>query len=146
MCKQIKLTTLFIFGAFITGCNSSYHEFNGKSGYKFETLNSDQFAVQYYGNAHSSMKDVETMWHHKARELCKGGAYHHKITTKRPLLKGNKIVMDGSLIPKPAAHYFVDGEISCIAPSLAIKLNQEKGNSLGEDFTSNQLISRSATN
>lgn len=145
MRKHGKLTLLLLAGAVLSGCGSNYHAFDGKSGYKSSSLSSDRFAIQYYGNRNSSMKDVEVMWHHKARELCKGGAYQHRFLTQKARLTGNKLAMGGGFIPKGESHFLIDGEAECLAPSYARKLNEEKERLLSEDLTADQLISRRTT-
>lgn len=145
MKKHNKFTLLLLLSGVLAGCDSTYHAFDGESGYKFEALNGDSFAVQYYGNRLNSQKDVEVMWHHKARELCKGGAYQHHIISNQPLMTGKQVVMNAGLIPKGESHFLVDGEVSCLAPSLAIKLNQESEILSDKNLATHQLIGGSSS-
>ena len=146
MKKHNKFALLILLGGLLGGCESNYHAFDGKSGYKFTSLSSDQFVIQFYGNQSSSQRDVEVMWHHKARELCKGGAYQHQITASKAQRTGIEAIRNTGFVPKERSHFILAGEVSCLAPSLAIKLNQESELLSDENLASNQLVGGSAAN
>jgi len=116
---------LLILGScLLNGCDSSYHLFDGLSGYKFATITPDRFSIQYYGNEKSSLSDVNAMWHHKARELCKGGAYEHNLLPVEQRENTDKQGIDASFLPKDN-NYLLKGEVTCLAPTYTAKTQPE---------------------
>ncbi|WP_415896615.1 hypothetical protein [Neptuniibacter sp. QD57_21] len=146
MQRHLKLSSLLLGGLLLSGCDSSYHAFDGKSGFSFTPINSDEYSVEYIGDKKSSQKDVETMWHHAARELCRGGAYQHQIFSRTSEKQALKQYGGGNILPPESTTYQVKGDILCLAPNLANKAVIKDRVLLGKHFSSDQLESGSATN
>ncbi|WP_067863380.1 hypothetical protein [Neptuniibacter marinus] len=139
---NFKKGVVLILGSYLlNGCDSNYHLFDGLSGYKFSPLTSTSFSVQYYGNEKSSLKDVTAMWHHKARELCKGGAYTHKLLPPTQQDSSNKS-LDSSFLPKDDNYYLLEGTINCLAPNHT----KDQNRLLSEHLPANQLVGGRTTN
>lgn len=143
--RYLKVSSLLLGGLLLSGCDSSYHAFDGKSGFSFTPISSDEYSVEYIGDKRSSQQDVETMWHHTARELCRGGAYQHQIFSRTSEKKAVTQYGGGNILPESTT-FQVKGDILCLAPNLANKGVIKDEVLLGKHFPSNQLESGSATN
>ncbi|MGI1668785.1 MAG: hypothetical protein K6L74_00520 [Neptuniibacter sp.] len=138
--KSNKLFNILLLGGILSvtsGCDSSYHLHDGHSGFIFEPLSTDTFVLQYHGTDRNSAEDVEVMWHHAAREICRGAGYQHHFTDHESeqggSLKGNE------LIPQTSVRYKLAGEITCLTPNIALK--REQGQLFSDHLTTNNLIS-----
>ncbi|WP_286237468.1 hypothetical protein [Neptuniibacter halophilus] len=94
----------------LAGCDSSYHPYNGQSGFSFEPEGTAQYTLHYQGLATSRAEDLNVMWHHTARELCRGGAYHHSL---HPL-------QDAKL----------SGRLHCLTPGLGLNRQVQESDQL----------------
>ncbi|MDO6513024.1 hypothetical protein [Neptuniibacter sp. 2_MG-2023] len=144
---RFKKGVLLIVGScLLNGCDSNYHLFDGLSGYKFATINPSRFTIQYYGNEESSLNDVTTMWHHKARELCKGAAYKHAFLTPTKRKNINTSNLNSNFLPKDDNYYLLEGEVNCLAPNYAEQTASKENSLLSKHLTTDQFISGRATN
>ncbi len=138
--NRTKLFQTLLLGgilAVITGCDSSYHSYNGHSGFKFEPLSIDSFVLKYYGTKRNSAEDVEIMWHHAAREICRGSGYQH-IYTDIDSVQG-RLPQGNELLPQSAIRHTLEGEITCLAPNIALK--RQQGRLLSDHLPADNLIS-----
>lgn len=120
--NRCKLFTILLLGGILavtSGCDSSYRSYDGSSGFKFKPLSIDSYVLEYQGASRSSKQDVETMWHHAAREICRGAGYQHVLTAMEAQ-KGYGVT-GNELIPKTTTRYRLTGEITCLAPNIALK-------------------------
>jgi hypothetical protein len=143
--NSIKLFNVLLLGgilALTSGCDSSYHSYDGRSGFKFEPLSIDTYVLEYQGNTQSTKQDVEVMWHHAAREICRGAGYQHVLTDIET--QKDSIGTGNELVPKPTTRHRLEGEITCLAPNIAVK--RQEGKLFSDHLTTNDLISRSTTN
>ncbi|MCP4596936.1 hypothetical protein [Neptuniibacter sp.] len=122
-----RTSLILLFSTALNGCDSSYHAFDGNSGYRSNMITPDNFSLQYTGNQFDTKQDVETMWHHRARELCRGAAYQadHLTVTK---VKNPGSLQSGETLPQAISHYYLSGEVLCLAPNLARKRKETNTN------------------
>lgn len=106
----------------LTGCDSSYHSFDGNAGFTFKPISIDQYEIEYVGHATDNQKDVEMMWHHAAREVCRGSGYQHRIGQMNTEL--TEIAGGNELVPRTKIRYSLQGEVICLAPNIAAKRDQ----------------------
>ncbi len=145
MHSRNKALSLLFAGCLLSGCDSNYHAFDGQSGYQFEVVSNDQYKLAYIGHPLSNMKDVEVMWHHTARELCRGGAYQHLYQQKKVQTETATIAYENSLVPKQATHYQLSGELTCLAPTYGVKQGGAEVLA-GSDLTTDELVSGRTAN
>ncbi|MGB0204662.1 MAG: hypothetical protein ACPF9K_06390 [Neptuniibacter sp.] len=142
--NSIKLFNTLLLGGILAvtaGCDSSYHSYDGNSGFKFEPLSIDTYVLEYQGTSKNSKQDVEVMWHHAAREICRGAGYQHAITGTET--QKDSIETGNELIPKTTTRFRLEGEITCLAPNIALK--RQEGKLFSDHLTTDNLISRSTT-
>jgi len=141
--KRLRsLSLLLLGGALLTGCDSSYHAFDGQSGFSFAPLSDDQYQLEYRGDRKSSAQDVETMWHHAARELCRSGLYQHAIYTRSSKRADSN---GGNIVPDMIKTHQVKGEVFCLAPNFSQKVIKGDDTLLGKNLAADHFKSRSAT-
>ncbi|MGH1460408.1 MAG: hypothetical protein ACRBB6_00060 [Neptuniibacter sp.] len=139
--NSVKFFNLLLLGGILSitsGCDSSYHSYNGNTGFNFQPLSTDSYSLQYYGANNNSIQDVEVMWHHAAREICRGAGYQHTFTAADAVKEHSNL--GNELIPKAPTRYALQGKITCLAPNIALKRTQE--GLFGDDFATDNFISR----
>ncbi|WP_299179245.1 hypothetical protein [uncultured Neptuniibacter sp.] len=134
-----NIAALMLTGLLLQGCDSSYHPYNGDSGFKFTPLATDQFEIIYVGNPESKQSDVEQQWHHTARELCRGGSYHSEMMQGG--VESTHLIWGGELIPKEDQRYRVAGQIRCLAPNIADKQHGTAQRLTGINLPTDQFVS-----
>lgn len=145
MNKAKQSLALLLGSLLLSGCDSSYHAFDGQSGFKFQVLEKDRYALQYFGSDKNTVQDVEQMWHHTAREVCRSGTYLHQLNSHRVgNIKGSGM-KGGNIIPKSAERHIVTGIVLCGTPNFANKMDGNKGLLLGEDLSANEFKSRGSS-
>lgn len=138
--KHSKLFNALLLGGIVvavSGCDSSYRSYDGNTGFKFTPVSIDHYILEYHGAPKNSKQDVETMWHHAAREICRGAGYQHRISQIEQH-KGSAS-MGNELIPKEESRYKLQGEVTCIAPNIAQK--RRTNLLLGDYLTTNDFVS-----
>ena len=117
---------LFILGtlactALLTACDSQFHPYDGQSGYQLTPLGQEQYRLEYVGKPANSAKDVEMMWHHAARERCRGGSYEHQLRLEQKPLGQSSLNLGNTLIPAEGTYMHASGHLHCLAPNYALK-------------------------
>lgn len=131
--------TLFIGTILLTGCDSSYHAFDGKSGFEFQPLPQHRYELTYHGSAKDDPDRVKVMWQHTAREICRGSAYLYENTlSSQPIDE-----LETELNAFGKTQHTVHGRLACLTPNYA---NRAHDNSLfSEHFATNEFKSGRAT-
>ena len=132
--KRLRKYSVYLLGAtLISGCDSSYHAFNGVSGFSYEEIKPHTYQLSYTGSPEDRLIDVETMLHHTARELCRGGAYN--LSEKRSMVEraSTQLTAAGS----DESVHKVEGELQCLAPNYA--LHMQNSFLFGKNFATNEL-------
>ena len=131
---------IFLCMVMLGGCDSSYHAYDGRSGFSIQAVKPQAFHINYYGNTANTQQDVLTMWHHAAREQCKGGTYAHEITNMEPLSNAKLIWREGTIIPKNNAGHLIQGEVQCLIGDLGSLAHYAK-KSVNSDLSANHFVS-----
>ena len=140
--KHKLLHIMLLSCAALAGCDSSFHRFDGTSGYTVKAKANDLYQIEYTGRVTDSLKDIEMMWHHAARETCHGGSYQHRLDQPYSLTN-QQPEFGNALLPKEKVQTLLKGDVYCLAPNFAAK--QMSGLSM-EHFTANEFIGGRTTN
>ena len=100
----------------------------------------DAGKLNYYGDTTNTQRDVLTLWHHAARERCRGGAYTHEMMSMKQQNNTKPIWREGTLIPENNAGYIAQGEARCLIGDLGNLAHLAKG-SANSDLSANHFVS-----
>lgn len=121
MTKSLLLAGLLASATLLSGCDSQFHPYDGHSGYQINPLGAEQYHLNYIGKPVNSERDVRMMWHHAARERCRGGSYQHQLTIEQKTLDKTSLHLGNTLIPKGEHYIYARGHLHCLAPGYALK-------------------------
>lgn len=113
------LTTIVLSSLLLAGCDNSYHTFDGKTGYQVSTIGTEKYKIAFYGHPHHSVKDIQQLWQHAAREVCRG-SYSLQALEKGEITSQASEMHQGTVIPS-SGRLYLKGTVNCLAGSLAGK-------------------------
>ena len=112
--KISTILTLFIFFLLTVGCSIYKARNDGfsKIGYEEKQLDSGSYQLTYYGATTDSHKNVEKLWHKRAKELCSGEKYE-SATNKENWAFDSYTVLPPLFFKNKAAGPSIEGKLRC---------------------------------